>query len=56
MTNFDVRVKWGMPGSRLTRTTIIKTIASTEEIAISVARRSAHYYIPREAEIREVRL
>jgi hypothetical protein len=55
--DFDVRVSWGLPGSGLTRVTIVRVMASTEEIALSVARRSARFEgIPEWAKIREVKL
>lgn len=53
MRNFDVRVTWGMPDSGLTRTTVVKVAASTEELALAVARRSARFEgVPPEAETR----
>jgi hypothetical protein len=55
--NFDVKVTWGLPGSSLSRTTVVKTMATTEEIALSVAKRSVRFeHIPKEAEIRSVKI
>jgi hypothetical protein len=57
MRDFDVRVTWGLPGSVLTRTTIVRVMATTEDIAISVARRSTRFEgIPKWAKIKEVKL
>lgn len=51
---FDVKVVWGMPGSDLTRSSIIKTWASTEQIALSIARQSVQYEIHKNAVIRSL--
>lgn len=55
MRNFDVRVTWGIPGSGLSRTAVIKVTASTVEVALSVARRSVRFEgIPEGAMIRSM--
>jgi hypothetical protein len=60
MRGFDVRVTWSAVSGSFARThtTVVKVQASTEELALSVARRSVRFEpsIPKDAEVRNIEL